>query len=265
MSERGSGCSVSGKKYEMDVYQIVRRCTLHGTPFNTQSPDALGGCSAKNDLECQFEGGRNVFIEIKKANTPDWMQCSLHYDLETRRWVGSAKNKIPEASKHVFESLVAEANLFRGQIPPFMETPITHEDWLRIKRSTSDFADTYLDCPNDTIMCLYREKGCHYIQISGKGLYHLGEDVCQFGVPPFVCEQRLRVRTKIHTKKDKNGFCKLSVTIACQPKTLKALDNSPYSLDDTAKLPGLLVHIGETEFLVDTMTISEEALDAFMP
>jgi hypothetical protein len=65
--------------------------------------------------------------------------------------------------------------------------------------------------------------------------------MCDFKVPEFICDQQLRVRTKIHTRKNKKGFCKLSVTVACQPKNIKDLINSEYSLDDKLKLPNNLI------------------------
>ena len=120
---------------------------------------------------------------------------------------------------------------------------ITHQDWLQIKKNTNDFNDFYLDCPNDTIKKLYSEKGCFYIQISNIGLYHLGNDICGFNVPEFTCEQQLRVRTKIHTTKNSKGFCKLSVTISCQPKTVKNIIKSIYSLDNISRLPKNLLYI----------------------
>ena len=40
MSEKGSGCSINGKKYELDVYNVVKKCKLNGTIFNTQNEDA---------------------------------------------------------------------------------------------------------------------------------------------------------------------------------------------------------------------------------
>ena len=83
----------------------------------------------------------------------------------------------------------------------------------------------YIDCPDDTIKQLYSKKGCAYIQISDKGLYSLGNDICEFNVPEFICEQQLRIRTKIHTRKNNKGFCKLSVNIACLPKNIKNLIN----------------------------------------
>jgi len=243
MTEKGSGCSINGKKYELTVYNIVKKCTLNGNNFNTQLEAELGGCSSKNDMECNLNTIRDVSIEIKKSKTPDWMQCSLKYDNANKKWIGSAKNKIPEASKKIFEDIISTIELFNGNMPPFLLHDITHEEWIKIKKETNDYNDIYIDCPNDTIKQLYRQKGCSYIQISDKGLYHLGNDICDFKVPEFICKQQLRVRTKIHTRKNNKGFCKLSVAIACQPKNIKELVNSAYSLDTQLKLPTNLVYI----------------------
>jgi len=242
MKEKGSRCSISGKKYELAVYNIVKKTRLNGIEFNTQIESELGGCSSKNDIECNMNTARDISIEIKKLKTPDWMQCCLKYDDTDKKWIGSKKNKIPEASKKVFEELISTVTLFNGKIPPFMLKDITHEEWIKVKNETTDFNDVYVDCPSDTIMKLYSEKGCSYIQISDKGLYHLGNDVCDFKVPAFICEQQLRVRTKIHKRKNKKGFCKLSVTVACQPKNINKLISSEFSLDNQMKLPSNLVY-----------------------
>lgn len=241
---RGSRCSTEGRKYELVIYDIVSRCKINGTTqFNTQLKEDLAGCGAGNDIECNFIEKNDIPIEIKKMNTPDWMQCSLLYNTELNKWTGSSKNKIPNAAKHIFENLIASSNIFNGKIPPFMTNNITHEEWLHIKSETNDFNDTYMDCPNDTIANLYREKGCKYIQISNKGLYHLGDDLCNFQVPIFDCEQELRIRTKIHSRSNSKGFCNLSVTIACKPKNIKNLQPSVFSLDNIQMLPNNLTYL----------------------
>ena len=209
------------------MYNIVKKCKLNNNDFNIQTADELGGCNSKNDIEC-IMGSVKIPIEIKKIKTPDWMQCSLQYDYVSKKWIGSSKNKIPEKSKKIFEELISTTILFYEKIPPFMVKDITHEEWIQIKKETNDFNDIYLDCPKNTIQKLYSEKGCVYIQISDKGLYHLGNDICEFNVPEFICEQQLRIRTKIHTTKNSKGFCKLSVTISCQPKNIKQLCKSNY-------------------------------------
>ena len=242
-SKKGTKCSIEGKKYEIDIYNIVKKCELNNKKFNTQLDEDLAGCGCGNDIECNFLEKNDIPIEIKKMKTPDWMQSSLIYNKELSKWQGSSKNKIPEKSKIIFEECINNIELFNGKIPPFMISPITHEEWIKIKKDTSDFNDVYIECSSDTIKKLYKEKGCYYIQISQKGLYHLGEDICGFDVPEFICEQHFRVRTKVHSKKDNKGFCKLSVTISCKPKNIKKLVESDYSLDDFRKLPKNLVFV----------------------
>ena len=242
-NNKGSKCSINGKIYELKIFNIVRFCVLNGKKFNTQNENELGGCSNKNDIECNMNNLKDVPIEIKKSNSPDWMQCSLKYDNINKKWIGGHKNKIPESSKEIFDNLLQNNILFNGKIPHFITNNITHKEWIEIKRNTNDFNDCYIECPNDTIKKLYCNKGCSYIQISNKGLYHLGNDVCGFKVPEFICDQHLRIRTKIHKKQNTDGFCVLSITISCKPKCIKNLVKSEYSLDDERKLPTNLLFI----------------------
>ena len=123
---RGSRCSVSGKNYELKIYNIAKKCYLNQLPFNTQHESELGGCNSKNDLECEM-GTLKIPFEIKKLQAPDWMQCTLKYDDINKKWVGSTKNKIPEKSKKIFEEFISDVTLFNGKIPPFMQNEITHE------------------------------------------------------------------------------------------------------------------------------------------
>lgn len=233
---------IFGKKYELDIYNIVSKCKLNDKLFNTQNIEDLGGSNHKNDIECNLYSVKDIPIEIKKSNSPDWMQCTLKYNNDTNKWIGSMKNKIPDNSKIIFENLISGTILFNGNIPQFILKNITHDEWIIIKKNTNDFIDTYIDCPDNTIKNLYSEKGCYYIQISNKGLYHLGNDICNFKVPEFICEQQLRIRIKIHTKKNNKGYCNMSVIVACQPKNIKNLINSNYSLDNYNKLPPNLVY-----------------------
>ena len=185
----------------------------------------------------------SIVKEIKKSNTPDWMQCIIKFNNKTKKWEATKKGKIPLKCRELFNKLINNINLYDGEIPPFMEKSITHEEWINIKKETNKWDDKYITIPSDSISRLYQEKGCNYIQISdGYGLYHLGKDICDFGVPLFNIEQQIRIRTKIHTRKNKKGFCCLSVVVACQPKDIKKLSQSKYSLDNKDKLPPLLIY-----------------------
>lgn len=240
---KGHLCSVNGNNYEKMIYYIVKNCTIDGQVFNTQNEKDLGGSSSSIDIQCNFIGIKNIGIEAKKYNTPDWVQCSIRYHAQRHQWEATPNGKIPQKSRELFNELINNVKLFNGKIPPFMTRVLTHEEWLSIKKSTDDWNDQYINIPNDTIKKLYSIKGCHYIQISdGYGLYHLGNDICYFGIPEFITEQRIRVRTKIHSRKNKKGFCDLSVTIACQPTNITSLGKSPYSLDNIDKLPSILIY-----------------------
>jgi len=241
---RGQSCSISGANYEKQIHDVLKKCFINGRPFNTQSENQLGGSSPKNDIVCNFNSLNDIGIEAKKCKTPDWMQCTVHFDESNKQWIPNPNGKNPEKARNIFKNIMQNVSLFGGQIPIFSgQKKVTHEEWVKIKSESDTWNDYYTSIPNDTIRRLYHAKGCQYIQISdGFGLYHLGEDVCKFGVPIFEPEQQLRVRTKIHERENKEGYCKLSVTVACQPKNINFLQKSPYSLDDKNLLPPNLIY-----------------------
>lgn len=235
MTKRTGGgvCSVNGHRYEQVVYNTLSTTKgIHVHPV-------LGGSSANNDIEFTYNG-ITVGVEIKIFNTPDWMQISVKYD--RGKWMGSINCKIPDGSRKIFNGLLDKIQIFGGEKPPFISNDITHEEWLAIKSQTSKWDDEYIDIPNDTIRKLYKAKGCYYIQLSGGyGLYHLGEDICKFGVPIFEPPQRFRVRTKVHSKCNARGYCNLSVTVACQPKNIRPYPRSPHTLDGSGTPPVIFI------------------------
>lgn len=241
--QKGQQCSINGKKYEINIYNIVSNCLINKHKFNVQKKNELGSSSNRNDLICLYNNN-NIGIEAKIYNSPDWMQCSLKYNSLLKKYEGSKRGKIPILSRMIFNNLIKDLILFDNIIPPFINNNLTYDEWCNIKKETKLFNDIYLDIPSDTIQKLYHSKGCNYIQISnGFGLYHLGNDICNFGVPLFKIEQQLRIRIKVHKTKNKKGFCNLSITAACQPKNIKKLNKSKYSLDNINKLPSNLYFI----------------------
>jgi hypothetical protein len=260
---KGSNCSKLGKKYEIQVLNIVQNCIFttssdkpHETEddidsdrFNTQTEDDVGGSSIMTDIKCNWRNDKKIGVEIKHNTPPDWSQCVLSYNTELTKTENhswhvstSSRTKNSPEVKQIFNEIIGNIALFNGQIPPFLHTQLTYEEWKSTKKQTKDFNDYYVDIPNDTIQRLYRAKQCSYIQLSNQGLYHLGTDICNFNVPEFRCDQRLRIRIKVHSTKNKQGFCSLSVTAACQPKNIKLkkivdLTSSVFSLDTLAKLP----------------------------
>jgi len=228
--------SVSGRNYEIAIAKIcaLYRSPYLSIPFNTQREEELGGCGSDVDIRLNWASVNDVFVEAK-CPTPDWMQMKLHKS--ESGWIGSTTCKIPEASRLLFNSFLEGVDLFSGQIPPFLLSPLTYEEWTTAKRASGKFNDHYIVCSKDMISRLYLAKGCQYIQIKGKGLYHTGKDVCGFGVPYFECDQQIRVRIKVHSR-NLGSKAKLSVMAAAQPVKLSLLVASPFSLDGS--VPSLL-------------------------
>jgi hypothetical protein len=156
---KGLMCSINGKNYEKLVYNIVNKCKINNEIFNKQKITDLGYSSNKNDIECIYNN--NIFgIEIKRINSPDYMQCTIKYDFTKKKWITSNRSKIPDKSKEIFETIINEKNLFNNKIPPFYNQKITHEEWLKIKKKDKTWKDIYFDIPNDIIRKVYLEKGC---------------------------------------------------------------------------------------------------------
>lgn len=233
---KGAKCSVNGKAYEDTIYSIIKNVSLLDKPFNKQTTKDLGGSSSKNDLICWMDD-KEIGIEAKKYTTPDWMQCKLFFNEKKKRYEASEKGKNSKEARNIFNKIIKDINLYNGKSPPFIGNNLTHDEWKKIKDSTKEWDDKYYDIPSDTIKKLYSAKGCYYIQISSYGLYHLGNDICNFGVPEFNIEQRLRIRIKVHGTENKKGFCSLSITAACQPTNIKNLEKSLFSLDNKDFLP----------------------------
>ena len=233
--KKGSYCSINGKKYEETVCDIVCKCyfTINKIMFNTQTKEQLGGCSSKYDLVCKYDDKTLIPIEIKKKEAPDWTQRILNYNHLTKKWT---------TEDPIFNELLRDKILFNGNIPPFYDKKITYEEWKNIKSQDNNYKDIYFDCPSDTIKKSYSAKGCIYIQISENGLYHLGNDICKFNVPEFICDQRIRIRIKVHSEKNKDGYCSLSTTMSCQPRNINNIVKSLYSLDHIGKLPHNLLY-----------------------
>lgn len=226
---------VSGRGYERLVYNIMRKCTINGNKA-LLSKSKIGGNTHHNDIILRD----NIGIEVKRYTSPDWMQCSLKYDQNANRWQGSDNSKIPETSKSIFNTILKDIDLYDNDRPPLLE----YNKWKEMKALTNKWNDVYVDIPSDTIRRVYKEKNCYYIQISnGYGLYHLGEDIYNFKVPIFDIEQRLRIRIKVHKICDKNGNCSLSIMAACQPKNIRTIVESPYSLDKLNRLPKELKYL----------------------
>jgi hypothetical protein len=235
-SRKGSQCSVKGRNYEELVWEV---CVKIG--FCTTLANELGGSSSKNDLVCNWNN-TIIPIEIKGWAAPDWTQLSIEHK-ECGIWKAKNSSKISAESILLFENILSNKILFNGKIPPFFEGQLSHDEWKEIKKNTSDFNDMYIDIPDSSIADSYKNKGCYYIQLVGKnnGLYHTGEDICNFNVPKFEIKSRMRIRIKIHSSGNQYNTMKASVMCSFQPENCNTIVKSDWSLHDIQCIPPILM------------------------
>jgi hypothetical protein len=247
----------SGQNYELDVYNILKNCkvSMVGENYiynlNTQKESEITDNNKKHDLVCNyFRSGKNnvkditkIPMELKKAHTPDWSQCTLEFNEELNEWQPNSRSNILEKNKNIFAKYLKGKVIFGNKPPIFTTRKFTDREWsIYREENRKELEDVYIDVEQDTIKKLYTNYGCYYIQVSGGyGLYHLGNDIYYFNVPEFKCEQRMRIRFKRNGMR--RGNVRLSITAAIQPKNLNNIKKSPYSLDNVKKLPKQLIYV----------------------
>jgi hypothetical protein len=111
---------------------------------------------------------------------------------------------------------------FQGRIPSFLKGDKRPEQWVVEKHL---FPDEFIPVDTKKVTEYYRRKGESYIQIEGKGLYHLGTDILGCGVPEFGCDTFLRIRCKCH--KSTPMYRSIMTSFVYKKETLPA---SPYDL-----------------------------------
>lgn len=235
VASKGARCSIQGRQYERDVADTCKLfiSPFVDIPFNTQTHEQLGGCTAHQDVYLNFKDVKDIGLEVKRK-TPDWMQMKIIPATENGRWVPSIHSKIPVESRDIFYKYLQDISF---PVPPFLERAITHAEWQECKNT---YKDIYLEIPPETIAKAYTAKNTHYIQLHRYGLYHTGRDVCDFGVPLFSCQQHILVRCKRHGKKDITGKDIPSSVMASLCPKLKTLPKSPFSLDNASMFPRVL-------------------------
>jgi hypothetical protein len=203
--------------YIAKVKNISRWCNVNNSEFyNTKS----------SDLKTHLNGSPILF-KLKKHDVLNWERFILKY----------CNYNIPYIPNSL-ESMIDIKVLFSGRIPIFMFKNISFNYWLSIKHNYENIS---LICPPHALTCIYRDHGYKYIQISEKGLYHLGDDIYNFGVPKFLCPQRIYFETNVIRYTD--DICKVVPIISCRPTNITKLISSNFSLDSIKTLPQSIKYI----------------------
>jgi hypothetical protein len=179
---RGGACLQNGVAYEKKIADALSKLWYQGTPLSVQASTAGGS----KDSDVRFSiAGTTYSMEVKDKKAFEGGQ--------KRMMPSEAGLIIPEDCLH--KECLGSYIPFQGRIPSFLKGDKRPEQWAAEKHL---FADEFIPVDSKKVAEYYRRKGETYIQVEGKGLYHLGVDVLGCGVPEFVCQTLLRIRCKCH-------------------------------------------------------------------
>ena len=211
IQKKTSKSFASGKKYQTKICEIINNLQINDIPVN-----AIEVEGAKAGADISLISHSNIGIETKNKGAFEGGCKKMTYNQINKR--------LEIADESIHNTIIGNNIIYDGLNLPWYEGKKSIEEWNEVKSIFSK--DIYLSASDNAISEYYRKSGVVYIQIENKGLYHTGEDPLSIGVPYFICEIKLRIRS---TKHKKNGIC-TDVTAALQYDKRK-IAKSPFSLD----------------------------------
>ncbi len=172
----------NGIEYEKRVADSLSKLVYKGKSILVHTMTA--GASGDSDVRFSIDDIQySIEVKDKKA-----------FEGGQKRMIsGEGGLRIPEEGLH--KQCLGSYIPFHGNVPSFLKGDKRPEQWLQEKHL---FVDEYIPVDNKKVTEYYRQKGESYIQVEGKGLYHLGSDILGLDVPEFSCETTLRIRCKCH-------------------------------------------------------------------
>ena len=205
----------AGFQYEID---LIRK--LRGEGFKCGDP--AGADNAKADLEITFPKDRDITkFELKEKLSADFAQLNFDYDTSANKFyidetkssnqkeaaqtmIGIAKSFgiLREANSHWGPSATnVPAKFTLGSGATVDNKKLAYA--LDIKRFPDKFLASVGSAAAEQVEKYYNSKNTYYIQIKGKGLYYMGKDIRNLGVPRFStsCKNSsIRIRIKANSK-----------------------------------------------------------------
>lgn len=166
------------------------------------------------------------------------------------RWIKTRNDVLIDAAHPGFMARQRlNSSIFGGEQFPFKQEDMTLRSWRNFVEDNHLYQNQRFLLPDtptsttnltgpDILRTFYRNAGASYIQIRNKGLFHLGHDMLNLGVPLFNpvncgCHIYLRVQKDTNVSTPTSIF-NGSATIALCADTVmfrQNLEPSPYSLD----------------------------------
>lgn len=182
------------------LYEAVLNSKLK--KFKIQSNNFIPAGSDPNAPDAEITIRRQKYkVEIKLNLDVDFGQGSLDYNTETGKWsLGGARTAAAEQMRQFLNSVKVPdiVNTVWGPKGAPRKYTVESKDFTKqdVDYDYLNFKDQYVNIPSNSVSRYYNSKSTYYIQIGGYGLYYMGSDPANLGVPPFDMQLKLRIRIK---------------------------------------------------------------------
>ena len=203
--------------------------------------------SNSKGFDVEFEvGGQKINVEVK-ASDAQYSSMTANFDLNLQEFTLSQQTKFNDLINKELESVKKNISEYAKEAgSKVWPAKISKEKYNELgssgKNIQKNISKTF-EVPYELISELYNKKDINYINIAGKGLYYLGKDIYNLGVPKFNPKASATIRVaRTATKKGD-----ITTTTRVFPKIdYKSLEKSPYNLNDTQSVINLFENTKET-------------------
>ncbi len=203
--------------------------------------------SNSKGFDVEFEvGGQKINVEVK-ASDAQYSSMTANFDLNSQEFTLSQQTKFNDLINKELESVKKSISEYAKEADSKVwPAKISKEKYNELgssgKNIQKNISKTF-EVPYELINELYNKKGINYINIAGKGLYYLGKDIYNLGVPKFNPNASATIRVaRTATKKGD-----VTTTTRIFPKIdYKSLEKSPYNLNDTQSVINLFENTKKT-------------------
>jgi hypothetical protein len=182
----------------------------------------MGGSTALPDVVFTHKG-REVKIEAKTSINAEFGQCKIIRQGD--KWIGNPDN----ANSAITTAALSSISIPRNYEDETWKRRMTIDEW---RQHSGQHKDMRVPVDPNAISDNYGKiKGVNYIMIQGVGLFLVGEDILELGVPWFTLYNVfLRLRIKVNASGKNGQPCSLTFTSALKIQNPRQI-NSKYSID----------------------------------
>ena len=205
--------------------------------------------SNSKGFDVEFEAGdQKINVEIKASNA-QYSSITANFDLDTQEFSFSQNTLFNDLIKNELESVKKSISKYAKEAgAKSWPAKISKEKYKELgssgKNIQKNITKTFEISP-ELIVDLYNKKNINYINIEGKGLYYLKQDIYSLGVPKFNPKATATIRI-VPPGTSKKGI-KTTTTRIFPKIDYKSLKKSSFDLSDSNSVIELFKNVSSAK------------------